>query len=601
MNSSDLLTSLAAAGVLLQPGWLLAHAARIPLPALAGFFGSALALFSLVLLANAFGLPLTATTLGGPWLLFTAVAFWVHGRRRGAGVTPGDHPTSAWANDWPLLLPLVPIFAVVIFRAGAQPLFGVDTIFRWNFLAEQMFAQRSLAFYPPVTPADFELYSWPDGIAPLVSILYFWSYTFADAARPGLTAPVVILQFVLLVAAAYGLGRRWFSPRAGAFGVALIAASPLVAWATAMGQETGLTALAVVGLLFYLPRTRAEESAAMVIAAGLAAGFGALAREYGLALPLFGLALGFARKLSRRTLWLFGATAALTALPWYARNWHRTGNPLFDLNLGGLFPANPVHGLLTDCFQRAFGWAQVPPEAPQLVAINALVGLLGLAAGIVFLRRSAAALLAAAGLVIAIWLASVGHTAAGFSYSLRVLSPALVLGAVLGGAALARAIPGRRLLAGVTLGLTLFAVDAALRTLVLPANVYRVPLAHWLTTGRALHNYHERPVYAELARRAGSSRLLVHGPNALLTRQGARTAPLWSPEVRFLFDAAMPPAEITRRLRAAGFGFVLLNTGAVNECFLAHSPFFRDPAGMLTPVWSDSDMVLLKINDRAAP
>jgi 4-amino-4-deoxy-L-arabinose transferase-like glycosyltransferase len=368
-----------------------------------------------------------------------------------------------------------------------------------------------------------------------------------------------------------------------------------------MGQETGLTALAVVGLLLYLPRTRAEESTGLVVAAGLAAGLGTLAREYGLVLPLFGLALGFARKLSRRSLGIFGVTAALAALPWYARNWHRTGNPLFDLNLGGLFPTNPVHGLLADCFQRAFGWAHVPPEALQLLAINALVGLLGLAAGLVFLRRHAAGLLAAAGLVVAIWITSVGYTAAGYTYSLRVLSPALVLGAVLGGAVLARVIPGRRLLAGVTLGLTLIAVDAALRTLVLPANVYRVPPARWFATGRALHEYHERPIYAELVRRAGSSRLLVLGPNALLTRLGARTAPLWSPEVRFLFDPAISPPEIARQLRAAGFGFVLLNTGAVNECFLAHSLFFRDPAGMLTPVWSDGDMVLLSINDRAAP
>jgi hypothetical protein len=220
---------------------------------------------------------------------------------------------------------------------------------------------------------------------------------------------------------------------------------------------------------------------------------------------------------------------------------------------------------------------------------------------LVLLRRSATALLAAAGLIVAIWITSVGYTAAGFSYSLRVLSPALALGAVLGGAVLARAIPGRRLLMGVALGLTLFAIDAALRTLVLPANIYRVPPARWFATGRALHEYHERPVYAELARRAGSTRMLVLGPNALLTRQGARTAPLWSPEVSFVFDRTLDPKAITQRLQAAGFGFVLLNTGAVNECFLAHSPYFRDPAGMLTPVWSDGDMVLLKLNDRATP
>lgn len=601
MSTSDVLICLAATGALLQPGWLLARSARLPLPALAGFFGGVLLLFILVLVASACGLPLSAGTVGLPWIVFTALAFRVHSRRRGVPANPGSEPAGTGWHDWPLLLPLVPITAVVVYRACAQPLFGVDTIFRWNFLAEQMLAQRSLAFYPPVSPADFALYSWPDGIAPVVSTLYFWIYTFAGGARPTLTAPVVILQFVLLVVAAYALGRRYFSSRAGAFGVALLAGSPLVAWATAMGQETGLTALAAIGLLLYLPRAQAEESPAVVFAAGLAAGIGALAREYGLALPLFGLALGVARRLSPRSLWLFTTTAALAALPWYLRNWHRTGNPLYDLSVGGLFPTNPIHGLLNDCFQRAFGWSHLPPEAPALVAVNGFVGLAGLAAGLILLRRSAPALLAAAALVIAIWIASVGYTAAGFSYSLRVLSPALVLGAVLGGAVLARLVPGRRFLVGVTCGLTLFAVDAALRTLVLPANVYRIPAARWLATGAALHDYHARPVYAEIARRAGPSRLLVLGPNALLTRQGARTAPLWSPEVRFVFDSALTPGEITRRLRAAGFGFVLLNTGAVNECFLAHSPYFRDPAGLLTPVWSDGDMVLLQLNDRAAP
>jgi hypothetical protein len=368
-----------------------------------------------------------------------------------------------------------------------------------------------------------------------------------------------------------------------------------------MGQETGLTSLAFVGLLLYLPRTRAEETPGLLIAAALAAALGALAREYGLVLPVFGLALAAARRLSLRAIGLFAAIAAIAILPWYLRNALRTGNPLFDLGLGGVFPTNEIHQLLQGCYQRAFGWANVPPEAAPLFAINTFAGTAGLVAGAVFLFRPAAPSLAAAGLAILLWVASVGYTAAGFTYSLRVLSPALVIGACLGGAVLARLIPGRRHLAGVAVALALFATDAALRTLVLPANVHRLPADRWLATGRALHDYHERPIYREFVRVAGRDRLLVLGPNALLTRLGARTVPLWSPEVRFLFDPALPPAEIGHRLRAAGIGFVLLNTGAVNECFLGHSPFFRDPAGALTTAWSDGDMVLLKVNDRAAP
>ena len=99
-----------------------------------------------------------------------------------------------------------------------------------------------------------------------------------------------------------------------------------------------------------------------------------------------------------------------------------------------------------------------------------------------------------------------------------------------------------------------------------------------------------------LARIAGGERLLVLGPNVLLAKHGARTTPLWSPDLRFLFDATLPPAEVARRLRRAGVGFVLLTQGEVNARFLARSAFFRDPAGTLQPAWSDPDLVLLRVN-----
>lgn len=601
MTPVDLALSLLGLAILIAPGWWLARHFEVPQPLLAGFTASAVVLLNLILALDALGLRLAFVTLGTTWALATGIALaltWAQRRRTGAD---SASLAFAWSEHWPLCLPLLPMMLVVIYRAAAQPLFGIDAVFRWNFLAEQMLAHGSLAFYPPVTTAHFELYAWPDGIAPVVSTLYFWLYALADGTRPVLTAPLVVFQFALLVIVVHALGRRYFSPRAGAIAGALLACSPLVGWATAMGQETGLTALATAALLLYLPRTRTEETPGAIVAAGLAAALAALAREYGLALPVFGLALCAARRLSGRAISLFCLVVVLTTLPWYARNWFRTGNPLFDLAVGGLFPVNEVHAWLNTCYQREFGWSHLPPEAASLVLVNAAAGLLGLAAGALLYFRNARSLLAAAGLVTAIWIVSVGYTAAGFIYSLRVLSPALVLGAVLGGAALARWIPGRRHLAGIVAGLTLFAGDAALRTLTLPANVHRLPPDRWLAVGRAVHDYHARPIYAELARIAGRKRMLVLGPNALLTRHGARTVPLWSPEVRFVFDASLAPAEIARRLRVAGIGFVLLNTGAVNECFLARSVFFREPQGTLATVWSDGDMVLLKVNDPRAP
>lgn len=597
MMFMDFFTGLVALALLLLPGWLAARAARVPAPLLAGFVASAVALMSLVLLLNALGVRLTFGHCATGWLVLTVLVAWLARKSLRAPNWANAAPPLARRDHWPLLLVVVPALLGVAYRATTQPLFGIDTVFRWNYLAQQMFARGDLGFYPPVTGADYEIYSWPDGISPVVSSLYFWTYGLAGATRSALTAPVVIFQYGLLLAAVFALARRLFSPRAAVFACALLACSPVVGWATAMGQETGLSAIALAGLLLYLPRDRGEETDALAVAAGLAAGLGALAREYGLALILLGLGLAWARRLSPRSVLLFAGAAALATLPWYARNWIRTGNPLFNLDLAGLFPVNQVQNWMNQSYQAEFGWSQLTPAALRFLLVNCCVALLGGLAGAWLYFRSTRALLAAVLLVVAIWAASLGYTAAGFTTAIRVLSPALALGAVLGGAACAKWIPERRHLAGVSLALGVVALDAALRALTLPGTVYKIPPADWLTAGGAVHEYHQRPVYRQIARAAGAQRLLVLGPNALLTLQGARTLPLWSPEVGFLFDARLTAPETARRLRAAGIGFVLLNRGSPNERFLAHSAYFRDPGDTLHLAWSDGDMVLLQVAD----
>ncbi len=599
MIAADLLSGVAATGALVLPGWLVARRLRLAQPLLAGFIGGAVALFSLVLAGDAAHVALSPRNFFIGWGLLTAAAVAIAWRRP-ATANSAEIPGESLSKEHRLLLlPLLPVFAILAYRTTTQPLFGVDTVFRWNYLAEELLARGSLAFYPPVTAADYEIYAWPDGIAPIVSTLYGWVYAVAGAARPVATAPVILLQAALVAAGAYTLARHLFSPRAGAFAVALAAGSPVLWWGTTMGQETGLTALALLGLLIYLPAARETESTGAIVFAALAASLGALAREYALVLPVFGFALALTRRLSARACGLFALVALLVTAPWYLRNAVLTGNPLFNVGVGGWFPVNEVHHWLNESYLAELGWDHLPAEAPRLIATHCGLALLGAGMGCAFYFRSAWPLATAGALFGGLWFASLGYTAAGFMYSLRVLSPALAGAAVLGGAALARFVPGRATLGAVALGLGLIATDASLRTLTLPANVYRVSPHEWLTVGRALHDYHQRPVYAELARFAGHERMLVLGPNALLTRAGARTLPLWSPEVRYLFDPALPPPEIARRLRATGIGFVLLNTGSVNERFLARSAFFRDPAGALQRVWFDADMVLLRVTPAA--
>ncbi len=598
MTALDLGAGLLGAATLVLPGWLVARAAGLPQPALAGFLAAPALLVALALGLGAAGLRLAPAHFILAWTALTATAgLWAWRRRServAAATLPGDAapPLPVPAGWW---LPVIPVLAVVVWRSTTQPLFGIDTVFRWNFLAEQILARGTLDFYPPVRPEDHAVYGWPDGIAPAVSLLYVWIYGLAGEARPAATAPIVVLQFALVLVGVHALARRWFSAAASAWAVALAACSPLLAWAVAMGQETGLTALAALGLLLYLPRSRAEETAAAVLWAGLAAGLGALAREYGLVLPVFGFVLAVARRLSPRALGTFAVVALLVAAPWYVRTWLLTGNPVYNLAVGPLFPVNAVHAWLNADFQAELGWSRLPAGAAGAFFGTTLIALLCAGAGSVAFARSAPALVGTVVLFAAVWAASVGYTAAGFTYSLRVLAPAIAVAAVLGGAVLARRIPPGRVARFALAGLALAATDAALRTLTLPVNVYRVPPREWPALGRAVHDYHARPVYADLARRIGAERAVVFGPHALLVNQGAAVVPLWSPEVAYLFDAALPPAEIARRLRTAGFGYILLTRGRVNERFLARSAFFRDPADALVPVWSDADLVLLRV------
>jgi hypothetical protein len=599
MIPSDFGLGTVALALLVFPGWLAARATGLRQPLLAGFIASVVALLGVVLALNALSVRLTFGHCGTAWLTLILVVVWLSRKQIRQPPAPSGGVISpfAWREHRPLFIALLPAMAVVVYRASTQALFGIDTVFRWNYLAAQMFTRGTLGFYPPVSAADYEIYAWPDGIAPAVSTLYFWIYSLAHNLRPALTAPLVIFQFCLGVIAAFALARRYFSDRAAAFTCALLACSPVIAWATAMGQETGLTAIGLLGLLLYLPRTRGEETRSGVVFAALAAALGALAREYGLVFPLFGVALISARRLSWRTVIIFTSVTAIAVVPWYARNWMRTGNPLFNFDIHGWFPINQEHAWLNESYQVEFAWGKLPAGATRYVLGNCLAVLVTGTAGALLYFRKARALVAAIALIVLLWIASVGYTAAGFTNALRVLSPGLVLGVVLGGAACARWVPKQRYLAGASVALSLFAVDAALRALTLPGNVYKIPPAEWLTAGRAVHDYHDRAIYRELVRVASGERILVLGPNALLTSLGGRTLPLWSPEMRFLFDDQLEAKEIVRRLHASGVGFVLLNRGPANERYLARSRFFRNPNGTLRPVWVDEEMVFHHVED----
>jgi hypothetical protein len=587
---ADLSFGLAATAAIVAPGWWLARRHRLPLPALAGLAGGAVALMLLVVLLDALSFGLGRVALATGWLTIVALCAYAGRRQPAAGAiaVPG-------APDWRGWLPMVPVLLVVAYRAATQPLHGADTVFRWEFLARQMWTHSSLSFYPPVNAADYALYSWPDGIAPLVASLYHGIYTVAGAARPVATAPVVLLQVVLLFAATRALAHREFSARAALFAGLLLVTMPLAPWAAGMGQETGLTALSLIGLLLYLPHDQTEESTPAVIAAAVLASLGALAREYGLLFPVIGLLLAGRRGLSRRALLQFTVTCAVVVIPWYVRNWALTGNPLFNHDLGGLFPVNEAHARLMALYGETFSWRQLPPEAPRVFLTYGVTALFGALAGAAACFRQARVALGLVGVMVLLYLYSLGQTAGGYFYALRLLNPGFALCAVIGGGALARWIPGRAHLAGACLGLGLLAADAALRNLTLPANPYRVPPSGWLRVGNAIHEYPDPDTFELIARVTAGSRVVVLGPHAQLQQLGVACAPAWSPEVGQLFSAETAPADVARRLRRDGFGYCLMYRGELNERYLAAAPLFRPPAPHLQVALAGEDLVLFRI------
>lgn len=596
MDPSALLRSLAfpvlLAGGLLVPGWLLGRALRTPAGWTGSFLGSAVILFQVVLGLDAVGLPLTLPLLAISLGLVAAGLELVarrSGRAPAAAVGPSP-PRLRFPEDWPALLPALGGLAAITLRAVSDPLSGFDTVFRWDFLARQMLTQGSLGFYPPVTDGDFALYGWCDGIAPLVSTLYLWAYHGFGRPEPLATAPVVVGPALLLFGAVAQLATRAGGRAAGGWAVSLLAGSAVLLWGVALGQETGLTALALVAMFGFLARQAGEPTAAWVVWAGIAAGVGALAREYGIAFAALGsLALAWQRA-DRRAHLRFLLAFAAVALPWYARVWLKTGHPLFNHDLAGWFPTNSVHRDYLHAVAELHGLSlDATVAAPWVTgALLTLAPLgLGFAGGVAGFRRHGAWL---GGLVavIGLWLASIHQTSGGFVYALRVLTPALALGAILGGVLLARVSqPRMRFL--LRLVLLTVALDAAVRSLHLPVNAavawWREPAGSWREFGRYARQWGGLPVWRAVAEAAGDHPVVATDPvvHAHLTRHGARVLPLFSPAVRRVIENSGDRAATLAGLHRLRVRFIVTTRhNPVADRWLQRYPLFGALASLPT-------------------
>lgn len=585
---------------LLLPGTMILRTLRLPWSLAGAFAGSAVTLYLLVL-GFSFGgitisLPLLSVALG----LVTALARLMPAREAATEVSPW-HACFTRLGGW---TPLCALFwLVAAWRLGTQPLTGPDVYFRWSWLAEEIVRFGSLDFYPPRTGEDFVRYFWAESIPPGVASLYAWAYACGGSSQALWTSPVVALQLLAVHEVIWRLGSRWGGEIVARRAAVLAAASPLLTWAVLIGQETGLTALAVCGLAWTLGHLREPDGTRWGILAGIFAVCAASTREYGPAFAVAGVMLA-ALSAPRLPALVMTAVALPLALAWPLRVWLLTGNPFHSLDVGGLFPVNA--GFVA--WQSAF----LAPHANALVTASDWLGLgrylllwalpavLGAGVLLVLLARRLhdarmPALLVA--LTLALWLTSLPYTAGSLFYSLRVLSPALALLPVIAAYGLTSWVPP--VLAHlVSIAFAVILVESLPKTLVLPENPYRTSATGWWHAGRQFSDSvrgSEQAVLEAVLALPATKRIVTDnaGFARVLAPTGMETLPPWSPEIAWLFDVSLPPEELARRWRDSGLRYLVLSKSASGADFFLGRARWRPPCFTVRTVMAVGNHVII--------
>src|SRR5215831_3647512 len=582
---------------LFAPGFFLAKCLGHRLWWASAIIISLLILFHSVFWLGVSHVPIRLWTVLPILVAATAAAAWL---RRKFATSPTKSTAPSWtAAERILLVSSGLVGAVLLVHSAIAPLLGGDMLFRWDFLAQRLFALGRFDFYPPLTPADFRAYFFVDGIPPLISFSYWWLYVSAGQYLPALICIFVGAQFACTLAFTYGTASAVFSHRAGVFAAAILAASPFYFRSIVLGQETGMTALAIAAMLYFIVTARQENDTRAMVSAGMAAALCALSREYGWIALIAGVIALLWRRTPLKQVILFGAVAAAAAGPWYARNWMLASNPFYSLRFAN-FAVNPIHDRILHYYNSALGVQRFTSESWWHVLFLFLLFatfqvLAGIPGGFVRFRQNGY-LLVIALLLTAVWVQSIGYTSGGLEGSMRVLSPALVVLSITAAGILEPLTRRMRLYKTVVAAVLVCQIWTAVQGAVYPDNPLSLGPDRWLANA-----FPRVPPAAEFQIRDELVRLLPKGYRVLsdsaylhaaLIDSGIEVVPVWSPEVQFLFST--PPAEADRRLRDLHIGSVVCYPQTLNMSFLASaSPFYASLPERWTPLGQAGDFLFI--------
>jgi hypothetical protein len=509
------------------------------------------------------------------------------------------------------IIPAVFLFLLLVARTFCQPLMSPDSVFRWNYLAVKIFETGGFGFYPPMSAEDFKLYFYVDGIPPLVQFSYYWLYaSFGSASEVRLSVILIAFQYVSIVFLCYYSASHIFqSSKAGIYSVLLLLSSTIFFFSLFLGQETGLTALSMAATIYFLSGADGEESASNSVLAGFSTALGALSREYGLAFIVIGLLICFWRKRTGRNIFAYLLSSSLLCASWYIYLYLRTGNPVYSLSIGTLFPVNEIFDGIYKTYVIYFGLGtQTLPKIKFIINLLLTLSpmhLLLLPALFLLPLRKVGYLLAAALIFILIWLNSIGYTCGGFFYSSRTLSPLIVVISIAAGGLISRFSNGKPsfILCGVLV--FIFVIWVAYRDLCIPANTSMVPPRFIYNSAFGKLGKPGIVNYADIRELPGNAKVLSdsalhHG--ALMTSLGKHRkiidfVPVWSPEVAFLSNPENTYAKTLSELRHCGIKYVLYSKNSYNNAYLEKYLFFREYRNYSKAIYEDASILIYLLPD----
>lgn len=571
-----LLTPALLVGFIL-PGYLATLRFPSPARAFTSVVASLLLLLAGVLICDLVRLPLNLPVLGG-WLGMISLGGWWFGRGHMPAIPAeirrkiGSIPAWIWLVGGAGL-------GFCALHAAIEPVAGWDNIFRWDHLARLMLWTGRLDYYPPVSAEDFFLYAWCDGIPPLVSVSNLWIYLFTHSESGALVSGRVALELALIAAVAMRLsGKLWGAAGSGVTLLALVC-SPLLLYSVFIAQETGFTAFTLLLLALLLVEYRGRPALSTALWLGVTAGASALVRDYNLLFIPAAAVLLLLQRAPRGHAFTALCVGGLVAGPWYARNWFKTGNPLFAHDLGPFFPSPHAH--LDTMRALRLELDRIAETSTPSVWIPTLLIGLGLPAllslGALLRTRARTAPLWLLFLLVALlWWISIPATAGRLNYSMRVLGGGIPLLCVLAG--WLGTVPRRPVMtacAGVIA--VLFATDAARRSW---AFVYAPRVAVWpydwtawrkeQTTGDIQTQIE---IWRMLAREARGEAIVTDASSAaaLSVRDGGRTTTIFSPIADPITKPTPPPnfSSLIHELLENKVRFVVLHD---NNQINLHNP-----------------------------